>query len=231
MRQPDQPSSRRGLALDKARARMSTNDKSSAAVAPEQPRADTQEPNPLIEVQQPQNLLLYRGRRRPGRQRRRLHHPRGRGHGPGRRVRLRQERHLALDHAPDRRLRQDRRRSGLLRRPQPAPPAPKTRWSRSAATALSMIFQQPTSCLNPVFRSATRSPRCCRSTRAWAARKPGARPSRLLRMVGIPDPERRAKAFPHEMSGGQAQRVHDRHGPGLPSRICSSPTSPPPPSM
>ncbi len=29
----------------------------------------------------------------------------------------------------------------------------------------------------------------------------------MLRMVGIPDPERRAKSYPHEISGGQAQRV------------------------
>jgi peptide/nickel transport system ATP-binding protein len=72
---------------------------------------------------------------------------------------------------------------------------------------ISMIFQQPTSSLNPVWTVGTQIEevlRLHRSMRADAARN---RARDLLRIVGIPDPERRLKAFPHEMSGGMAQRV------------------------
>jgi oligopeptide/dipeptide ABC transporter ATP-binding protein len=72
---------------------------------------------------------------------------------------------------------------------------------------ISMIFQQPTSSLNPVWdvgRQIEEVLHIHRGMKGGAAR---ARALELLRMVGIPDPERRLKAFPHEMSGGMAQRV------------------------
>jgi oligopeptide/dipeptide ABC transporter ATP-binding protein len=72
---------------------------------------------------------------------------------------------------------------------------------------ISMIFQQPTSSLNPVWdvgRQIAEVLELHRGMKRGAAR---ARAVELLRMVGIPDPERRLKNFPHEMSGGMAQRV------------------------
>ena len=72
---------------------------------------------------------------------------------------------------------------------------------------ISMIFQQPTSSLNPVWdvgRQIAEVLELHRGMKRGAAR---ARAGELLRMVGIPDPERRLKNFPHEMSGGMAQRV------------------------
>jgi peptide/nickel transport system ATP-binding protein len=72
---------------------------------------------------------------------------------------------------------------------------------------ISMIFQQPTSSLNPVWdvgRQVAEVLEIHRNMRAKAARS---RALELLKMVGIPDPERRLKAHPHEMSGGMAQRV------------------------
>ena len=72
---------------------------------------------------------------------------------------------------------------------------------------ISMIFQQPTSSLNPVMdvgRQIAEVLEIHRRMKAGPARK---RALELLRMVGIPDPERRLKAFPHEISGGMAQRV------------------------
>jgi oligopeptide/dipeptide ABC transporter ATP-binding protein len=72
---------------------------------------------------------------------------------------------------------------------------------------ISMIFQQPTSSLNPVWdvgRQIAEVLELHRGMKRGAAR---ARAAELLKMVGIPDPQRRLKNFPHEMSGGMAQRV------------------------
>ncbi|HET7029074.1 MAG TPA: ABC transporter ATP-binding protein [Candidatus Limnocylindrales bacterium] len=72
---------------------------------------------------------------------------------------------------------------------------------------VSMIFQQPQSSLNPVWdvgRQISEVLELHRGMKRGPARQ---RSLELLRMVGIPDPERRLKAFPHEMSGGMAQRV------------------------
>jgi oligopeptide/dipeptide ABC transporter ATP-binding protein len=72
---------------------------------------------------------------------------------------------------------------------------------------ISMIFQQPQSSLNPVWdvgRQIGEALEIHRNMRRKAARD---RALELLRMVGIPDPKRRLDSYPHEMSGGMAQRV------------------------
>ena len=72
---------------------------------------------------------------------------------------------------------------------------------------ISMIFQQPTSSLNPVWTVGRQIEEVLRIHRGMKGKAAWGRSLELLRMVGIPDPERRLKAFPHEMSGGMAQRV------------------------
>jgi oligopeptide/dipeptide ABC transporter ATP-binding protein len=72
---------------------------------------------------------------------------------------------------------------------------------------ISMIFQQPTSSLNPVWDVGRQIEEVLRIHRGMKGKAAHGRAADLLRMVGIPDPERRLKAFPHEMSGGMAQRV------------------------
>jgi peptide/nickel transport system ATP-binding protein len=72
---------------------------------------------------------------------------------------------------------------------------------------ISMVFQQPTSSLNPVYEVGRQIEEVLRIHRDLKGKAAEARALELLRMVGIPDPQRRLKAFPHEMSGGMAQRV------------------------
>ena len=72
---------------------------------------------------------------------------------------------------------------------------------------ISMIFQQPTSSLNPVWNVGRQIEEVLRIHRGMQGKAAAARAEELLRMVGIPDPKRRLKAYPHEMSGGMAQRV------------------------
>ena len=72
---------------------------------------------------------------------------------------------------------------------------------------ISMIFQQPTSALNPVMDLGFQVGEVLETHRNMKRKAARARALELLRMVGIADPERRLKAYPHETSGGMAQRV------------------------
>lgn len=72
---------------------------------------------------------------------------------------------------------------------------------------ISMIFQQPQSSLNPVFRVGDQLSEVLRNHQDITKEEANKRVIELLTMVGIPEPESRAKSYPHEMSGGMAQRV------------------------
>jgi peptide/nickel transport system ATP-binding protein len=72
---------------------------------------------------------------------------------------------------------------------------------------ISMIFQQPTSCLNPVFRIGDQIAEAILAHSQVTKEEAMRQAIEMLRIVGIPDPEKRARAYPHEISGGQAQRV------------------------
>ena len=72
---------------------------------------------------------------------------------------------------------------------------------------ISMIFQQPTSALNPVWQVGRQIAEVLELHRKMKPGPAWERARELLRMVGIPDPDRRLKSYPHEMSGGMAQRV------------------------
>jgi oligopeptide/dipeptide ABC transporter ATP-binding protein len=72
---------------------------------------------------------------------------------------------------------------------------------------ISMIFQQPQSSLNPVFKVGDQIAEVLDIHRSLGREAGWTRAIELLKMVGIPDAERRAHAFPHELSGGMAQRV------------------------
>jgi oligopeptide/dipeptide ABC transporter ATP-binding protein len=72
---------------------------------------------------------------------------------------------------------------------------------------ISMIFQQPQSSLNPVFTVGDQLAEVFEIHLDLQKEEIWDRSVELLHVVGIPDPEQKAHAYPHEMSGGQAQRV------------------------
>jgi oligopeptide/dipeptide ABC transporter ATP-binding protein len=72
---------------------------------------------------------------------------------------------------------------------------------------IAVIFQEPKSSLNPVVKVGTQLLEVLK-VHQDAGRQPKVKEAvRMLREVGIPDSEQRVDAYPHEMSGGMAQRV------------------------
>jgi len=72
---------------------------------------------------------------------------------------------------------------------------------------MSMIFQQPQSSLNPVFKVGDQVAEVLQIHQNMGKEEAWNKAIELLHLVGIPDSETKAHAYPHEMSGGQAQRV------------------------
>jgi oligopeptide/dipeptide ABC transporter ATP-binding protein len=72
---------------------------------------------------------------------------------------------------------------------------------------ISMIFQEPMTALNPVMRVGDQIAEGPLAHLRMGKSASQERALELMRQVGIPDPERRARAFPHELSGGMRQRV------------------------
>src|SRR5262249_39849741 len=72
---------------------------------------------------------------------------------------------------------------------------------------IAMIFQEPTSALNPVLTAGSQVAEAVFLHQPRSRRQAWARAVELLREVGIPDPERRAHDYPHQLSGGMRQRV------------------------
>ncbi len=84
---------------------------------------------------------------------------------------------------------------------------PMTEMRRIRGNRISMIFQQPQSSLNPVMDVGRQIGEVLEIHRQMKPKAARNRALELMRMVGISDPERRLKAFPHEISGGMAQRI------------------------
>jgi oligopeptide/dipeptide ABC transporter ATP-binding protein len=72
---------------------------------------------------------------------------------------------------------------------------------------VTMIFQQPNSSLNPCYRAGAQISEVYEIHQHVKKKVGLQRAVEMLRAVGIPDPERRAKSYPHQLSGGMAQRV------------------------
>jgi len=72
---------------------------------------------------------------------------------------------------------------------------------------ISMIFQEPSTSLNPVLSAQRQLTEMLELHRGMTSKEAKAESVRLLEMVGIPDPERRVKDYPHQFSGGMQQRI------------------------
>ena len=72
---------------------------------------------------------------------------------------------------------------------------------------IAVIFQEPMTALNPVYTIGFQIMETLRSHFVMAPKQARERALELLRLVEIPEPERRFNAFPHQLSGGQRQRA------------------------
>ncbi|HEU4974135.1 MAG TPA: ABC transporter ATP-binding protein [Baekduia sp.] len=70
-----------------------------------------------------------------------------------------------------------------------------------------MIYQDPFSSLNPVYRIGDQLVETLRANRGLRKAEARSEAAMLLERVGIPDPQRRLLSYPHELSGGMRQRV------------------------
>jgi oligopeptide/dipeptide ABC transporter ATP-binding protein len=72
---------------------------------------------------------------------------------------------------------------------------------------VSMIFQEPMTSLNPVFTCGDQISEAVQQHTAASPREAMDRAVEMLSLVGIPDAKRRAREYPHQLSGGMRQRV------------------------
>jgi len=70
-----------------------------------------------------------------------------------------------------------------------------------------MVFQEPSTALNPVFTVGFQIAEGLRAHEKLSKKEARAKAVEILRKVGIPDPEKRVDDYPHQFSGGQKQRV------------------------
>ena len=78
---------------------------------------------------------------------------------------------------------------------------------RIRGNIVSMIFQDPMTSLNPVLNVRTQLTEILRQHKKLSKDQADKRAVAILKLVGIPDPKARMRAYPHELSGGMRQRV------------------------
>jgi peptide/nickel transport system ATP-binding protein/oligopeptide transport system ATP-binding protein len=84
---------------------------------------------------------------------------------------------------------------------------PESEMQSIRGNEISMIFQEPMTSLNPVFRVEDQIAEVLVRHKQISRKEAGLKVIELLQRVGIPSPEIRMKDYPHQMSGGMRQRV------------------------
>ena len=83
----------------------------------------------------------------------------------------------------------------------------ESKWRTLRGNEVAMIFQDPMMTLNPVLRIDTQMMEAIRTHEKVSRKQARKRSIQALAQVGIPSPEERIKAYPHQFSGGMRQRV------------------------
>ena len=83
----------------------------------------------------------------------------------------------------------------------------KARLRQVRGTDVSMVFQEPSTALNPVYTVGWQIAEGIRAHGKFSRAEAKAKAIEILGRVGIPDPETRVNYYPHQFSGGQKQRV------------------------
>jgi oligopeptide/dipeptide ABC transporter ATP-binding protein len=86
-------------------------------------------------------------------------------------------------------------------------PLPQDAMCRIRSKEIAMVFQEPMTSLNPVYTVGEQVAEVIRLHQGLGRRAAMARAVEMLRIVHIPHPERRARDYPHQFSGGMRQRV------------------------
>jgi peptide/nickel transport system ATP-binding protein len=84
---------------------------------------------------------------------------------------------------------------------------PEEEMRRIRGNRISMIFQEPMTSLNPVFKVGEQIAEAIRLHQGLDRKAARARSVEMLKKVGIPAPEQRVDSYPHQLSGGMRQRV------------------------
>ncbi|MBW8872819.1 MAG: ABC transporter ATP-binding protein, partial [Leifsonia sp.] len=83
----------------------------------------------------------------------------------------------------------------------------KSKLREVRGTDVAMVFQEPSTALNPVYPVGWQIAEGLRAHGKLSKKEAQARAIEILQRVGIPEPEKRVKYYPHQFSGGQKQRI------------------------
>ncbi|MGY4795052.1 ABC transporter ATP-binding protein [Lysinibacillus fusiformis] len=83
----------------------------------------------------------------------------------------------------------------------------KKEWRKIRGKKVSMIFQEPMSSLNPVYKVGSQIMEMIHSHEKISRKEAHERAVDMLRLVGIPRPDKVVNEYPHQLSGGMRQRV------------------------